>query len=172
MGVIFPMTRSIADSTDNYYEGIAREIGNIMLEGQSLLRLGGMMTLTDLYCVYNTARGMDLISPNDLLKAVEKLDNMGLGIELKVLFPLSLTVIKLRSIDEKHICSKLVSLCGKKDDSFSSTGLDYLAVARALNISIDIAQAQLRIAMDSGYICEDSYLYGTYYFQNLFDSFS
>ena len=128
------------------------------------------MTLTDLYCVYNRARGIDLISPNDLLKAVEKLDKMELGIELKVCPP-SFTVVKLSSIDDRETCSNIASLCTKTDNSSSNSGLDYLTVARALNISIDIAKVQLRMAIDLGYICEDSDIYGTYYFPNLFDSF-
>ena len=37
MGVVLPMTRSIADTTDSYYEGLAREIGNLLLGKRSIL---------------------------------------------------------------------------------------------------------------------------------------
>ena len=72
-------------------------------EGHCLSRLGGMITLTELYYVYNRARGLDLISPHDLLKATEKLDGLDDGIKMKVLAPSSLTVVQLTSVDEKHI---------------------------------------------------------------------
>jgi len=126
------------------------------------------MTLTDLYCVYNRARGIDLISPNDLLKATEKLGTLGVGIELKAFASLSLNVVKLSCLDEKHICSEIISVLKNMDDQ---SGLDSLSIAKALNISVDIAKAQLRTALDLGFICEDSYPYGTCYFQNLFDQF-
>ena len=34
-----------------------------------LAHAGGILPLTDLYCLYNRARGTDLVSPDDLLKA-------------------------------------------------------------------------------------------------------
>ncbi len=128
------------------------------------------MPLTDLYCVYNRARGIDLISPHDLLKVVESFGSLGLGIELKLFAHQSLMVVKLSSLDEKQISSEIISIFTKMGDS-SSSGLDCLSCAKALNVSVDIAEALLRIAVDSGFICEDSYAYGMYYFQNLFDSF-
>ena len=37
-------------------------------------KFGGVVGLIDLYCMYNRARGTDLISPEDLKKAAQKLD--------------------------------------------------------------------------------------------------
>lgn len=34
-------------------------------------RAGGMMTLPDVYCLFNRARGAELVSPDDLLAAVQ-----------------------------------------------------------------------------------------------------
>ena len=31
MGVVFPITKKNAETTDNYYEGIAKEVGNMLL---------------------------------------------------------------------------------------------------------------------------------------------
>lgn len=39
-------------------------------------KFGGVLALVDLYCMYNRARGTDLISPEDLLIACEKMNNM------------------------------------------------------------------------------------------------
>ncbi len=39
-----------------------------------LSNFGGVLALVDLYCMYNRARGTDLISPEDLLIACEKLN--------------------------------------------------------------------------------------------------
>jgi len=37
-------------------------------------KFGGVLALIDIYCMYNRARGTDLISPEDLLIACEKLN--------------------------------------------------------------------------------------------------
>lgn len=37
-------------------------------------KFGGVLALVDIYCMYNRARGTDLISPEDLLIACEKLN--------------------------------------------------------------------------------------------------
>ena len=39
-------------------------------------KVGGVLALVDLYCMYNRARGTALISPEDLMIACEKLNNM------------------------------------------------------------------------------------------------
>lgn len=39
-----------------------------------LERFGGVLALVDVYCMYNRARGTDLISPEDLIIACEKLN--------------------------------------------------------------------------------------------------
>lgn len=41
---------------------------------------GGMMTLPDVYCRVNRARGLELISPEDLLNACQMLEHMNLPI--------------------------------------------------------------------------------------------
>ena len=35
-----------------------------------LERAGGMMTLPDVYCLFNRARGTELVSPDDLLQVM------------------------------------------------------------------------------------------------------
>lgn len=40
-------------------------------------KFGGILALVDLYCMYNRARGTDLISPEDLLIACERMRSNG-----------------------------------------------------------------------------------------------
>ena len=40
-------------------------------------KAGGMMPLPDVYCLFNRARGTELISPDDLLTAVKLLPSIG-----------------------------------------------------------------------------------------------
>ena len=43
------------------------------------------MTLPDVFCLFNRARGVELISPDDLLAAVKRLPAVGAPIELREL---------------------------------------------------------------------------------------
>jgi len=56
----------------HYFSELAKEIEKFC--GQVLERFGGVLALVDLYCLYNRARGTDLISPEDLMIACEKLN--------------------------------------------------------------------------------------------------
>lgn len=40
-------------------------------------RAGGMMPLPDAYCLYNRARGTELVSPDDLTAAVKLFPKVG-----------------------------------------------------------------------------------------------
>ena len=56
----------------NYFIELAREVENFTFS--VLDKFGGVLALVDLYCMYNRARGTDLISPEDLLIACEKMN--------------------------------------------------------------------------------------------------
>lgn len=45
-----------------------------------LQECGGMMTLSDVYCRVNRARGLELLSPEDILNACQVLEQMSLPI--------------------------------------------------------------------------------------------
>ena len=69
-------------SSDMYfYDTIARQVVDLIrpkLQRQTV----PMITLTDVYCRYNRSRGTQLISPEDLLLAMERLDVLHLNLSL------------------------------------------------------------------------------------------
>lgn len=65
----------------NYFVELAREVEKFL--SSVLEKFGGMLALVDVYCMYNRARGTDLISPEDLLIACEKLTEMSEKVTLK-----------------------------------------------------------------------------------------
>jgi ESCRT-II complex subunit VPS36 len=60
-------------SGKNYFSELAKEVESFAIG--VLQNFGGVLALIDLYCLYNRARGTDLISPDDLLIACEKLSS-------------------------------------------------------------------------------------------------
>jgi ESCRT-II complex subunit VPS36 len=67
-----------------------------------------MMTLTDVYCAYNRARGTDLISPEDLLTAAKQLNTMALGCRLRS-FASGLLVLQLDTFSDEEMIKRIVA---------------------------------------------------------------
>ncbi|CAI5471595.1 unnamed protein product [Closterium sp. Yama58-4] len=65
MGIESPVTRETAGAL--YHRQLSRELADFI--GPVLEKTGGTMLLVDVYCIFNRARGTELISPDDLLKA-------------------------------------------------------------------------------------------------------
>lgn len=68
-----------------------------------------MMTLTDVYCRVNRARGLELLSPEDLLNASRQLASLDLPIVLRV-FDSGVMVLQARSHDDNTIIDIIADL--------------------------------------------------------------
>ena len=63
-----------------YHEQIARQLAEFLNRGKFIKdKVGGMITLVDVYCLFNRARGTNLISPEDLLSAAPLMKKLELG---------------------------------------------------------------------------------------------
>lgn len=67
------------------------------------------MTLTDVYCRVNRARGLELLSPEDLLNASRQLASLDLPIVLRV-FDSGVMVLQVRSHDDNTIIDIIADL--------------------------------------------------------------
>lgn len=74
-----PITRSSAGNL--FYSELARQVASFARP--FLERSGGLLPLTDVYCLYNRARRTDLISPDDLLEACQLMGRLRLGMALR-----------------------------------------------------------------------------------------
>jgi ESCRT-II complex subunit VPS36 len=64
--------------------------------------MGGMMTLTEAYCRVNRGRGLELLSPEDMLKACELMSSLSLPTVLKV-FDSGVKVLHINSHNDSNI---------------------------------------------------------------------
>ena len=69
---IFIFYRDLAGK--NYFTELAKEVEKFLVT--VIDKFGGVLALVDIYCMYNRARGTDLISPEDLLIACNKLNTI------------------------------------------------------------------------------------------------
>jgi ESCRT-II complex subunit VPS36 len=77
--MVSPVTRLSAGR--QYHQELARQIADLLLSDNRLRRLGGMVALSDVYCLYNRARGMELVSPSDLYEAAQLMEGLRIGKE-------------------------------------------------------------------------------------------
>jgi ESCRT-II complex subunit VPS36 len=67
MGIASPVTKASAGA--RYHQELSRQLADFL--AAPLARAGGVLMLPDVYCLFNRARGSELVSPDDLLQACE-----------------------------------------------------------------------------------------------------
>lgn len=108
LGIDDPVTRNSAASNSEYFQLLANQICEMLLDPITVA--GGMMSLADVYCRVNRARGLELLSPEDLLNACQMLDG---PIKLRT-FPSGAMVLQLESHSDETVSQETfeaVSLC-------------------------------------------------------------
>lgn len=111
LGIDDPVTRDNAASNSEYYQLLAKQICEMLLD--PITETGGMMSLADVYCRVNRARGLELLSPEDLLFACQALDG---PIKLRT-FPSGAMVLQLESHSDETVSQetleevRLIILC-------------------------------------------------------------
>mmetsp|Transcript_4678 Transcript_4678/g.9981 ORF Transcript_4678/g.9981 Transcript_4678/m.9981 type:complete len:365 (-) Transcript_4678:1389-2483(-) len=127
---------------------------------------GGMMSLTDVYCLFNRARGSNLISPEDLREACSLL-----GTELKVgltmrTFPSGIVVLQLDDLalspTNYEARRALIDLCSP------ARGRTALEASHVLGLSPLLASEQLEEAERLGWLCRDATVSTVRFYPNKF----
>lgn len=156
LGIDDPVTRDGYQSNSEYYTNLSRQICQIMLD--PITEAGGMMSLADVYCRVNRARGLELVSPEDLLNACKVMS----GPMKMRQFPSGAMVLQLESHDEEAVAVATAEVVEDK----KSISVEELA--RLLSISMILAQERLLIAERAGNVCRDESMEGLRFYPNLF----
>lgn len=163
MGIASPVTRTSAGAA--YHVQLARQLVDFLVV--PLSKRGGMMSLTDAYCVFNRARGTELASPEDVLRAVELFDDLGLPVELRK-FDSGVLVVQTRGLHDE---ARLLALFAAQSTTGPWSGLSGIQVAEALGMSLTLAKQQLLQAEQHNLLCRDQSLEGLSFYPNLFLNF-
>ncbi|KAJ3308799.1 Vacuolar protein-sorting-associated protein 36 [Boothiomyces sp. JEL0838] len=132
-------------STGNYHSQLSLEINEFLVK-----RNENILTLCDLYCLYNRVRGIALISPTDLLKACLLLDKEYILKE----FSSGLKIVQRKDDD----CVERII----KEADGDSVG----SLAKRIGLSLLIVKEGLTQGITSGQLVIDS-IDSTYY-KNIF----
>ena len=144
-----------------YYTLLARQLADFLLP--KLPSMGGIITLTDVFCLFNRARGSNLISPEDLLMAANILndDLPDLGISQKTFDGSGIVVLQLNSrmiVETDEWKDKVQTLC-------PTTALE---ASHSLKVSPVLALEQLQQAEKWGWLCRDTTLETTRFYTNVY----
>lgn len=159
LGIDDPVTRDSYKSNNQYYRSLAKEISDCLL--QHVEDMGGMMALTDVYCRINRARGLELLSPEDILNACKLMEQLQLPLKLYN-FSSGVKVLQLSSLNSESI-GETTALLIEDSGSLSSQEL-----SQKLGISLTLAKERLLTAEKYGKACRDDSIEGLRFYPNLF----
>jgi ESCRT-II complex subunit VPS36 len=143
-----------------YYSQLARQLADFL---RPKLKVSLMMTLTDVYCLYNRARGTNLISPEDLLQAVDRLQDLKVGLSART-FTSGLRVIQDDALTQEAWKDRLVQVA--KNGCTSNT------VAHELHLSWILANELLLQVEKEGALVRDETSESLRFFPNRFEEWA
>lgn len=118
-----------------------------------------MMSLADVYCRVNRARGLELLSPEDLLNACHQLSG---PIKLRT-FPSGAMVLQMESQDDALVADETLAQIEQSADGWLAAE----ELAKQLNISLLLAKERLLAAERQGKVCRDESVEGLRFYANM-----
>ena len=157
LGVDDPVTKESAG--DLYHLELSRQLADFTLP--QLSKTGGIIPLTDLYCMYNRARGVALISPKDLQKACKLFEKLSLPVRLRV-FESGLSVVQSADFNDSAVIDRIETYLK------SELCISVLEFSRIEQMSPILAKEYLLLAEKKGSLCRDDSIEGLKFYRNRF----
>ncbi|XP_028807563.1 vacuolar protein sorting-associated protein 36 [Neltuma alba] len=161
VGIISPVTKESAGAL--YHQQLSRQLADFVKI--PLERAGGMINLIDIYCLFNRARGTELISPDDLLQACMLWEKFDVPVLLRK-FDSGVMVIQNKSHSDEEVFAKIRMLVLKPDAL--RAGISASDAARTLGVAPAMAKEHLLTAESKGLLCRDISPDGFRFYINLF----
>ena len=137
----------------------------IIAENDPLKLASAMISVPDVFCAYNRSRGVDLLSPDDFVEALELLQ--GESVELRT-FPSGVKVLRPRHNNSDAFFDYIQTLA--IDTYAQQKNLTALVAAHHLKIPATLAKQHLFDAEQRQLLCRDEADFGLSFYPNLFAS--
>lgn len=161
VGIASPVTKETAGAL--YHQQLSRQLADFVKV--PVQRAGGMLALVDVYCLFNRARGTELISPEDLLRACTLWGKLDVPVVLRR-FDSGVMVIQSKSQSDDEVFLRIKSLMTATEST--TIGISASEAARALGMAPALAKEQLLAAENKGHLCRDDGPDGLRFFLNFF----
>ncbi|XP_068659067.1 vacuolar protein sorting-associated protein 36 [Aristolochia californica] len=162
VGIASPVTKESAGAL--YHQQLSRQLADFVKI--PLERSGGMIALIDVYCLFNRARGTELISPEDLLQACSIWEKFDVPVTLRK-FDSGVMVIQSKAHSDEEVFGRIKTLVLRS--AALRTGISASDAAITLGIAPALAKEQLLSAESKGLLCRDVSADGFRFYINLFE---
>lgn len=178
-------TKDIVGGGDDslYLSELARNLAEFLTDDARgvLKRAGGIISLVDLWAMFNRARGgVELVSPNDFEKAARLWEKLKLPVRLRT-FKSGVMVVQSRDrTDDATIKSLLTWIRGLRtvppdrevawDWQEFGGGVTARDAAERFGWSIGVAEEELEMAEERGVFCREEGIEGLKFWENFIDT--
>ena len=158
-----------------YLAELSRNLAEYLTDDSKgiLRREGGIMSLVDLWALFNRSRGgVELISPSDFEKAARLWEKLQLPVRLRQFRNKLLVVQQADRTDDKTIAQLLSWLQELHVSSTSSSDMDFgtyisaQGAAQRFGWSVGVATEELEMAEEKGALCRDEGIEGLRFWAN------
>ncbi|KAG5670459.1 hypothetical protein PVAND_000722 [Polypedilum vanderplanki] len=156
LGIDDPVTKENFTNNTEYLRSLGNEICQSLLD--QMTEQGGMMTITEVYCRINRARGLELVSPEDVLNACKLLNG---PMKLRQ-YPSGAMILQLENHNDDQVAEEIEKLV------IESESMSIEECARLKNISVLLAHERFLISENAGKICRDESVEGLRFYPNKF----
>ena len=125
----------------------------------------GAIALVDVYCIFNRARGIELVSPEDLIEAANLFPRMGINMHLRE-FESGTLAIQSSEHSDEALYEKLQAMTRGSGGNVVGIGPD--DVAADLDIPFILAREYLFMAEGNQMLCRDDGPDGLRFYDNVF----
>ncbi|CAK7274215.1 Vacuolar protein-sorting-associated protein 36 [Sporothrix epigloea] len=168
-----------------YLSELARNLAEFLTDDARgvLRRAGGIMSLVDLWAMFNRARGgVELVSPMDLVKAAKLWESLRLPVRLRTFKRSGVLVVQGRDRTDEATIKTLLGWLRElravppEDRGESSVPWDWHAFGRGVSAqetaerfgwSIGVAEEELEIAEERGALCREEGIAGLRFWENM-----
>ncbi|KAL3814716.1 hypothetical protein ACJIZ3_015984 [Penstemon smallii] len=161
VGIVSPVTKESAGAL--YHQQLSRQLADFVKK--PLERAGGMINMIDIYCLFNRARGTELISPDDLLQACSLWEKFDVSVMLRK-FDSGVMVIQSKTHSDDEIFGRIRSLMMKTEALVN--GISASDAAMTLGVAPAMAKEYLLAAEGKGLVCRDVSPDGFRFYINFF----
>lgn len=115
-------------SGKKFYQDLAREVETFLDRIINSDRFSGVIGLVDLFCMYNRARGTDLVSPEDLNIACVALNERSQKYMIKEYQQKGIKTIQLKSFNETAYFEKIAKVLEQNPGMTADRLASYLKI--------------------------------------------
>ena len=166
MGIASDFSTQVSKDTSGkmYHQALAQEIEKFL--NTIIDKFGGVVGLVDLYCMYNRARGTDLISPDDLSIACQKMHQSSTRFMMKT-YPSGVVTVQSKMFNEAAYYQRLAQTIQASNGGMSANKL-----AEKMNVNVILMKEHLQAAEANGAVCTDESVEGIQYYENRFATYA